>query len=236
MKEKAKQIFSIIKKVLWGIIWGVFGILAITLIWLSVDKFILKSPVPSFLGYSTLTIETGSMNGFSAMVDGGTPKQVSIGDLILIKKTNDYKIGDVITFLPEGDKIPTTHRIIGYTEDGFVTKGDANNVKDTVPISKDRVLGEVIGHYPQLGKFSSWVKQEGWLYLVSGLAILGLGGFILKSDDEEDEDALALQGATNGSCESGEDINNETNAENNIENNIENPAEEISDNNSDIES
>ena len=98
---------------------------------------------------------------------------------------------------------------------------------------KDRVLGEVIGHYPQLGKFSSWVKQEGWLYLVSGLAIVGLGGFILKSDDEEDEDALALQGATSG--ENGEAYNNENNAENNIENNIENPAELTSDNNSDID-
>ena len=225
MKAKVKKVFNIIKKAFWGIVWGVFGVLVITLLWLSVDKFILKSPVPSFFGYSTLTIETGSMNGFSAMVDGGTPKQVSIGDLIVIKKTNDYKIGDVITFLPEGDKIPTTHRIIGYTEDGFVTKGDANNIKDTVPISKDRVLGEVVGHYPQLGKFASWVKQEGWLYLVSALAILALGGFILKSDNEEKDETLATQGATDGeicnNSKNSESCENCANSENNNENNSE---------------
>ena len=167
MTEKVKKAFKITSKILWGIAWGLLGIVAVMVVWLSFDKFILKSPVPSFLGFSTLTIETGSMNGYSAMVEGGEPKQVSIGDLILIKKTNDYKIGDVITFLPEGDKIPTTHRIIGYTDDGFVTKGDANNTKDTVPISKDRVLGEVIGHYPKLGKFSSWVKQEGYMYIIA---------------------------------------------------------------------
>jgi signal peptidase len=169
-------------------------------VWLSFDKFILKSPVPSFLGYSTLTIETGSMNGYSAMVEGGEPKQVSIGDLILIKKTNDYKIGDVITFLPEGDKIPTTHRIIGYTDDGFVTKGDANNTKDTVPISKDRVLGEVIGHYPKLGKFSSWVKQEGYMYIIATLGIIVLGSFISKSSNE----APVADGAEQTKLEEGE--------------------------------
>ncbi len=208
MREKLKSIFSIIKKVLWGIVWSIFGILVVVVLWLAVDKFILKSPVPSIFGYASLTIETGSMNGQSAMVAGGPVKQVNIGDMIIIKDTGDYKIGDVITFLPEGDKIPTTHRIIGYTEDGFNTKGDANNVKDTVPISKDRVLGEVVLHLPKLGQFAGWVKQEGWLYIVSALAIIALGGFILKSDDEEEP---ALESASN-SLENGDNINAENNA------------------------
>ena len=185
MAKNINGTFNVIKKVFWGIAWGVFGLLLAAVLWLAVDKFIIKSPVPSVLGYSTLTIETGSMNGVSSMVEGKDPKQVSIGDLILIKKADDYKIGDVITFLPEGDKIPTTHRIIGYTEDGYVTKGDANNVKDTVPISKDRVLGKVVGHYPGLGKFSSWVKQEGWIYILAALGIIFLGSVIIKSSNEE---------------------------------------------------
>ena len=186
MSNKAKQVFNVISKIFWGIIWGLFALLVVVVGWLSIDKFILKSPVPSMFGYATLTIETGSMNGYSAMVKDGEPKQVSIGDLIIIKKTNDYEIGDVITFLPEGDKIPTTHRIIGYTENGYVTKGDANNVKDTVPIEHDKVIGEVIIHSPKLGKFAGWVKQDGWLYLASGLGILAIGSMVLAATNEEE--------------------------------------------------
>ena len=190
MRKKLKSTFSIIKKVLWGIVWAIFGILVVVVLWLAVDKFILKSPVPSIFGYASLTIETGSMNGQSAMVAGGPVKQVNIGDMIIIKDTGDYKIGDVIT------------------EDGFDTKGDANNVKDTVSISKDRVLGEVVLHLPKLGQFAGWVKQEGWLYIVSALAIIALGGFILKSDDQEEP---ALESASN-SLENGDNINAENNA------------------------
>ena len=160
MANKVKNALAITKKVLWGIVWAIFGILVVAILWLSVQKFILKDPVPSIFGYASLTIETGSMNGQSAMVKDGPVKQVNIGDMIIIKKTNDYEIGDVITFLPEGDKIPTTHRIIGYTENGFNTKGDANNVKDTVPISEDRVLGEVVLHLPKLGQFAGWVRRR----------------------------------------------------------------------------
>lgn len=186
-KTKKEKTIDIIKKVAWGILLAVFGFVAVTLVWLAVDKFIVKSPVPKAWGYATLTIETGSMNGYSAMVKDGKPKQVSIGDLIVIKKTGDYTIGDVITFLPEGDRVPTTHRIIGYTENGYITKGDANNTQDTVPIEKDRVLGEVVMHSPNLGKFASWVKIEGWLYIVSGLAILAIGTFVISLSSENEK-------------------------------------------------
>jgi signal peptidase len=172
----AQKVFQITKKVAWGILCGVFGIVFIITSWLFVDKFIMKSPVPSFLGYSTLTIETGSMSG-----------TMEIGDLIVIKDTGDYKIGDIITFMPKGAVIPTTHRIINYTESGaFVTKGDANNIKDTDSATEDQILGEVVLHLPKLGQFASWVKQEGWVYILTTIAIVALGAFVLKTSQEEE--------------------------------------------------
>lgn len=162
---------NVIKKIFGGIVWGVFGIVFFVTLWLFADKFIFKSPVPSFFGYSSLTIQTGSMSG-----------TMEIGDMIIIKDTGDYKIGDIITFLPDGAKIPTTHRIINYADNGeFVTKGDANNVQDTNNITKDKILGEVIAHLPNAGQFTSWVQKEGWIYIVSILVIIILGAFILKS-------------------------------------------------------
>lgn len=157
----AKKILSIAKKIIWWIFIAMFAFVAVVASWLAIDKFIRKSPVPTFCGYALLTIETGSMSG-----------TIEIGDMILIKDTNDYKIGDIITFLPEGDKVPTTHRIINYGENGtFVTKGDANNTKDTIAVSSDMIYGEVVKVLPKVGLFADWVRKEGWLYIVAALVI-----------------------------------------------------------------
>ena len=159
----------------------IFAIVIIAVAWLAIDKFILGSTVPSVLGYATLTVETGSMES-----------ELQIGDLILIKDTGDYKIGDIVTYMHEGDKIPTTHRIINYTEGGFITKGDANNVKDTDIVPSDIVIGEVVKVFPKVGLFAKWVKVDGWMYIVAILVIIALGSLIVKvegtPDGEKTED------------------------------------------------
>lgn len=198
--DKNQKAIDIIKKILFGIAIGIFGVLLLLVIWLAVDKFIIGSPVPSVFGYSTLTVETGSMSG-----------TIEIGDMIIIKDTGDYKIGDIITFIHEGESIPTTHRIINYNSDGsFVTKGDANNVKDTASVTADMIFGEVVKVYPKIGLFGKWVRVEGWIYIVAVLAIVGIGAFILKeprpdeneSNDEATNDTESSISDTESSVES----------------------------------
>lgn len=176
-----KKAFIVIKRVIWGIVIAVFCLLCALTIWLAVDKFVLKSPVPSVFGYSALTVKTGSMSG-----------TIEIGDLIIIKDTGEYEIGDVVTFLHEGETVPTTHRIISMVDNGlFITRGDANNVQDALPVSKDIILGEVVKVLPEVGLFAEWVQSRGWIYLVALLVILG-GGTVLvqsffRSEDEQDK-------------------------------------------------
>ena len=177
-KQKA---IIVIKRVIWGIVTAVFCLLCALTIWLAVDKFVLKSPVPSVFGYSALTVKTGSMSG-----------TIEIGDLIIIKDTGDYEIGDIVTFLQKGDSIPTTHRIIDSREDGsFITKGDANNVQDALPVSKDIIFGEVVKVLPEVGLFAERVQSEGWIYIVALLVILGGGTVFVQSffrrEDEQDK-------------------------------------------------
>ncbi len=196
MTEKAKKSLKIVRIVGWSILWTLFGLLLALVICIAVQKLIMKKPVPSLFGYSCLTIATGSMNGNSVIVSGGEPTQVGIGDIIVIKDTGDYEIGDVITFLQEGDSVPTTHRIIGTTDTGFITKGDANNTKDTTPVNYDDVLGEVVGHYPDLGKFMTWVRADGWIYIVCCLAILALGGVAIKlesNNHKKDDEKVVVE-------------------------------------------
>lgn len=179
-----KRALTVIKKVIWGIVITIFCLLCALAMWLAVDKFVLKSPVPSVFGYSTLTVKTGSMAGEES-------DSINAGDLIIIKDTGDYEIGDIVTFLQEGDSVPTTHRIIDCTEDGlFITKGDANNVQDGLPVSKDMILGEVVKILPEVGQFADWVQSEGWIYIVALLVVLGAGTVFVKSffqsEDEQD--------------------------------------------------
>lgn len=197
-----KKALSILKKIIWWILIAIFACVFVVASWLAIDKFIRKSSVPSFCGYALLTIETGSMSG-----------TIEIGDMILIKDTKDYKIGDIITFLPEGDIVPTTHRIVNYGAGGtFVTKGDANNAKDTLGVTSDMIFGEVIKVLPKVGLFGDWVRKEGWLYIVAALVILGVGAFMIKYVNDANERNETNSAQTEIIDEEKENYNEENNA------------------------
>ena len=170
----SKKALLIVKKTLSSILLIICAILLVIAAWLCIDKFIIGSPVPSFCGYSSLSIATGSMSG-----------TLEIGDIIIIKDTDDYKIGDIVTFLQGDDTVPTTHRIIQYAEDGrFITKGDANNADDGEKgVAKEEILGEMVCHMPILGMFVGWIKDGGgMIYLIAVILIIGLGSYMLSNE------------------------------------------------------
>ena len=139
-------------------------------VWLLVDKFGKKSPVPMFMGIATLTVETGSMAG-----------TIEEGDLIVIKRADEFRTGDIITFMPEGDTIPTTHRIVRIDGDKFYTKGDANNAEDTRAITKEQIIGKYEFSIPCVGLFFRWIGQEGgWLYFAGIAVVIVVGVLLLK--------------------------------------------------------
>ena len=119
--------------------------------------------------------------------------EVNEGDLIIIKDTGDYKIGEIVTFFQDGDDIPTTHRIINYKDIEGVrywkTRGDANNSPDERLITSDEIIGEVVLVIPYVGTFIDWaVEGGGLIYIIGIFLILGLGIYIIKGDDDEDEE------------------------------------------------
>ena len=64
-------------------------------------------------------------------------------DLIIIKKKEDYEIGDIITYKLANNYL-VTHRIIEKYENVFITKGDNNNIQDEEKVNKENILGKVI--------------------------------------------------------------------------------------------
>ena len=65
------------------------------------------------------------------------------GDFILIKRNNDCKKGDIITYDYESNYL-VTHRIIEKNNNFFITKGDNNNSEDDKFIQLDNIKGKVI--------------------------------------------------------------------------------------------
>ena len=178
-KEEVVKEKSMVKKVFGWIGTGLLTLLVVMASWLCFDKFVLKHRVPSIFGYSSLMVATGSMSG-----------TIEEGDLIIIRDTDDYKIGDIVTFFQDGDDIPTTHRIYNIDENGnWKTRGDANNSYDKRSITSDEIIGEVVLVIPYVGTFIDWaVEGGGLIYIVGIFLILGLGIYIIKGDDDEDEE------------------------------------------------
>ena len=75
------------------------------------------------------------------------PNGMSKGDLLLVTKADNIKVGDIVLYSRE---VTIVHRVISITNNGFVTKGDNNLVSDP-EISRQQVVGKVIVDVPALG-------------------------------------------------------------------------------------
>lgn len=123
-------------------------VLAITSGALAYDKFVKKSKIPSVFGYSMLIIASPSMTG-----------SIEAGDAIIIKNSDSYAVGDVITYFPADESFSVTHRIVRMEGDKFYTKGDANQSEDPDPVSIEQIAGKVAVKLDKVGYFIEWLKS-----------------------------------------------------------------------------
>jgi signal peptidase len=70
---------------------------------------------------------------YEPVYTGSMEPAIPVGSVVVIKPANPetLKVGDIICFKTEAESPKTvTHRIIGITSQGFITKGDANEDPD----------------------------------------------------------------------------------------------------------
>lgn len=134
---------------------------------LLIQKYIKKASVPMFMGYAFLIVATGSMNG-----------TINQGDMVIVKKTDDYSLGDIVTYVETDGNLPVTHRIINYgPEEGmFITKGDANPTADVNPVSVEQVAGEVVVVIPKVGIFFDWFIHGGGIVYIIAMVAIAIAG------------------------------------------------------------
>lgn len=67
--------------------------------------------------------------------------ELEVGEYIVIKESNNYKVGDIITY--KSGKTYITHRIVYMSKSKIITKGDSNNINDKFITKKD-VVGKFV--------------------------------------------------------------------------------------------
>ncbi|GIW68142.1 MAG: hypothetical protein KatS3mg099_090 [Candidatus Parcubacteria bacterium] len=102
---------------------------------------------------------------------GSMSPAIPTGSLVVIRPSQSYEIGDVITFQTPGARVPTTHRIVADEiiagRRFFITKGDANEDADTRRVSESSVEGKVVLAVPYLGYILDFARTPlGFLAII----------------------------------------------------------------------
>lgn len=93
------------------------------------------------IGFRSYTVLSGSME----------PKFYP-GDMVITqhKEKADIKVNDIVTY-KDNEGVIITHRIIEETDEGYITKGDNNNVNDADILKEENIIGEVKFSIPKVG-------------------------------------------------------------------------------------
>lgn len=99
---------------------------------------------PSILGHRLYIVESGSME-----------PAIKMGSMIGVKEieASEIEIGDTVSFYTQNKEAKVTHRIVDIKAGGdeIITRGDANNMDDPNPRSKNEVIGKVVFSIPFIG-------------------------------------------------------------------------------------
>ncbi len=126
-----------------------FVLITVLVLLLAFNLFLLASKaitgeMPSVFGYSSAVVISGSMS-----------PTIEVDDMVIIHREDVYSRGDIITY--KDGKSLVTHRIHEIMEDGYITKGDANNTTDGT-VSPDSVVGRVVLVIPKVGKLIFFLR------------------------------------------------------------------------------
>lgn len=113
---------------------------------------------PTAFGFSSAVVISGSMSG-----------AIEVNDMVITQARDSYFPGDIISF-DTGSSI-VTHRILEVTEEGFVTKGDANNTADIHPVTPDQVVGKVVLVIPGAGSLIEGLRTPLGMMCITLLGI-----------------------------------------------------------------
>lgn len=127
--------------------------------------------IPTVCGYAYAAVLSGSMS-----------EAVNVDDVVITKKMDSYKTGDIIMFDTAGQIV--THRIVKETDEGYITKGDANNAEDNWIVEDKDITGRVVKVVPGFGKVIQFFKEPFGMLILTlvAAAIIMIPSMINRED------------------------------------------------------
>ncbi len=129
--------------------WTVTAVIALAIFWFTFG----------FYGFQPAFIPSSSMSPL-----------LNRGDVVLVGpvSADNVEVGDIVLY-ELGPHVKILHRVIEIrrTPSGsrqFITKGDANNTDDLLPVEEQQLRGELLGSVPKVGwlplKLSEWLRAH----------------------------------------------------------------------------
>lgn len=149
-----------------------------------IGQFILCLILIFFILLNIFSMNNKSLFGFRIyrVISGSMQPALQIGDVIIVKKSNNYYERDIITY--SNGLTTITHRIIAINNDEVITKGDANEVDDK-PINKEQIIGKFFFRISNFSLFSIILSKNViyliMIFLLVLIFLLVIGDRIIKN-------------------------------------------------------
>lgn len=138
------------------------------------------------VAFACLAVVAGSPIELSYATSGSMEPTIDRGDGYVVVPADDVEPGDIVTFRQAEGEGFVTHRVVGQTDEGYQTRGDANPSSDQAaghpPVSTDRIVGTVVTvggtplTIPLVGPIAGTVSD----HLVAIVAALLVVGTVLE--------------------------------------------------------
>ncbi len=123
---------------------------------------------------------------FYIVTTGSMSPTIPVGSICVVNHNTPFEeveAGDVISF-SVGGNIRVTHRAVRITDEGIITKGDANNTEDNSPVTPENYLGRTILHIPHLGYVMLFLKGRVGRVIVAVVIVLLIGSAFLPKKEK----------------------------------------------------
>lgn len=148
--------------------------------------------VPKFFGVTPFIVQSGSMEPV-----------IHTGSVVYITEMDEEpQEGDIVAYLA-GDGLAVVHRVIGRSDTGYITKGDANSTPDMIETAPSQIIGQYAMSIPYAGYLLAGVQSHvfhigqlkmpavipaaiGILLLLNFIEYV-MGLFILDDSEEEND-------------------------------------------------
>ena len=122
-----------------------------------VGRVVFKNDIPTLFGYGFNSLESSTIDG-----------EYKMGDLVLVKKQEDYNVGDYIIYTKNEKEL--VELITDKTNNSYITV--INEDGDTYELHKGFPRARIVTPIAKMGSFSSFLTNNVVIFIVVTIIII----------------------------------------------------------------